>query len=65
MFTKYHLTLKNASDNSVIDTTTLDYPSNLKRSEVLKRVRQYLSIIGYGGKKFKFSLQKLSENLEV
>ena len=61
MFTKYKLTLIATSDNSVIDTTSLEYPSELSRGEVLKKLRQYLNIIGYGGKRFKFSLKKIKK----
>lgn len=60
MFKKYKITLYSTVDNSVVDSTVLEYRIELKRNEVLKLVRTYLSRIGYGGKKFKFSLKKFA-----
>jgi len=61
MFTKYKLTLISTIDNGIIDSTVLEYNSTLNRVEVVKLVKQYLSVIGYYGKRFKFSLKKLSK----
>lgn len=59
MFKKYKLTVISTIDNGIIDTTFLEYTSTLSRVEVVKLVKQYLSVIGYHGKRFKFSLKKL------
>jgi hypothetical protein len=61
MFTKYKLTLISTIDNGIIDSTVLEYNSTLNRVEVVKLVKQYLSFIGYYGKRFKFSLKKVKE----